>query len=651
MGQSRNDDDNLTTHRMGTPAARSQGGDAGAEACAMPRLALAALLVAAGCCGVQVRKATVFVCLCDRTERLCDSHVLSDFTCAVLRRDGISVQAAKHFPGDAVHELETQAGCDAARQLALAELCYRHARKLDSLLPTPSLTWYRDAACWAARAAASGDCAIVAQASDIHNRSIERLVRLSQDIRCRHRRAWPAVFADAGVQLAGVSPFLNPPQYETLTVARDIMARGMQASYANDGFGVPLVLYRYNDREHAAEPQDCFFPHHLRAGATAVMHPNDAGPPTLVFHDPFEEQTLAIGDATTPMATDRTAALASAVSWAYVRSLGKLGLRRSEAFQPDAGLRLFRPYQPGRIPVILIHGLRSTPAGAWVQTFNHLQNDPALADRFQFWFYFYPTGAPLAANAARLRSELRAALATFDPAGTDPALRQMVLVGHSMGGSLAKMTAQDSGTAVWDSMFTVPPDQLRLSDVSRKALVESLFFQPQPSVSRLVFVATPHHGSEAADRPLGRLMESKIWRQGEFTAAVHEARRENGKDVLAVGVNMRRLDGIGGMRPEDPILKATAELPIDPAVPYHSIIPQIGFENFHLATDGLVKYRSSHIDGAESELIVRGSHIATDTPQVADEIRRILLEHLAVIDAGAGKKDSSHPSDDKPQLR
>src|ERR1700689_5282553 len=110
----------------------------------MLRLALVAALVVAGCSGVQVRKATVFVCLCDRTERLVDSHVLSDFTCEVLRRDGLSVHEAKHAHSDAVHQLEALGDCDTARQLALAELCYRHARKLDSLLPAPSLTWYRD---------------------------------------------------------------------------------------------------------------------------------------------------------------------------------------------------------------------------------------------------------------------------------------------------------------------------------------------------------------------------------------------------------------------------------------------------------------------------------------------------------------------------
>jgi pimeloyl-ACP methyl ester carboxylesterase len=593
------------------------------------RLALVAFLLAAAGCGVQVRQATVFVALCDRKERLIDSHLVSRFTAEVLRHDGLSVPAARVTPGTVARELEGVGNCDAARQLALAELCYREARKLDSLFPSPSLPWYRDAAVWAARAAGSGDPDVIDQATNFHNRAIERLIRLSQDFRCRRGRAWPAVLGDAGINVAGVSPFLDPPQYESLTVARDIIAHGLQTWYRNDGFGVPLVAYRSNER---FDPDGRFFPYDLRAGATAVLHPNDDGPPTLVFHDPFEEHCLSLAGVSLPLATDRTAALAAHMAWAYFHSLARLGLRRSEAFRPEAGLRLFRPYQPGRIPVILLHGLRSTPAAAWGQTFNHLQNDPALAERFQFWVYSYPTGAPLATNAARLRAELRDALATFDPGGQDPALRKMVLVGHSMGGLIAKMAAQDSGTAVWDSVFACPPDALRLSEVTRQRLVDSLFFEPQPCIGRLVFVATPHHGSELANRPTGRLLESKIIRQDEFTAAVKEVARENGRRALAPGVNIHRIDGVGDLRPNAPVLGATAELPIDPSVKYHSIMPEVGTVKHHLATDGVVKYRSSHLDGAESELIVPGIHLDTDTPRVASEIRRILLEHLAAVD-------------------
>src|SRR5689334_17975932 len=87
-------------------------------------LAFAAFLGLAGCSGVQVRRATVLVCLRDRTERLVDSHVLSKLTTAVLDRDGVSVAAAKHAPGAAAHELVELGDPDPPRLLALAELCY-----------------------------------------------------------------------------------------------------------------------------------------------------------------------------------------------------------------------------------------------------------------------------------------------------------------------------------------------------------------------------------------------------------------------------------------------------------------------------------------------------------------------------------------------
>ena len=41
--------------------------------------------------------------------------------------------------------------------------------------------------------------------------------------------------------------------------------------------------------------------------------------------------------------------------------------------------------------------------------------------------------------------------------GKDPGFKQMVVIGHSQGGLLTKMTAIDSGTHLWP--FTVPPEQ------------------------------------------------------------------------------------------------------------------------------------------------------------------------------------------------
>jgi hypothetical protein len=41
-----------------------------------------------------------------------------------------------------------------------------------------------------------------------------------------------------------------------------------------------------------------------------------------------------------------------------------------------------------------------------------------------------------------------------------------------------------------------------------------------------------------------------------------------------------------------------------------------------------VPYTSAHLEGAESELVVKSGHGAQETPEAIAEIRRILLLHL-----------------------
>ena len=45
--------------------------------------------------------------------------------------------------------------------------------------------------------------------------------------------------------------------------------------------------------------------------------------------------------------------------------------------------------------------------------------------------------------------------------------------------------------------------------------------------------------------------------------------------------------------------------------------------------DGVVAYRSAHIDEAVSERVVRWDHSCQGQPEVIEEIRRILLKHAA----------------------
>ncbi len=98
------------------------------------------------------------------------------------------------------------------------------------------------------------------------------------------------------------------------------------------------------------------------------------------------------------------------------------------------GLYLTQPYRPDRIPVIFVHGTFSNPAW-WAEMLNILRGDPILQQKFQFWAFLYNSSAPIVVSATDLRDALRNKVAQLDPEGKDPALREMVVVGHSQGGA------------------------------------------------------------------------------------------------------------------------------------------------------------------------------------------------------------------------
>ena len=89
-----------------------------------------------------------------------------------------------------------------------------------------------------------------------------------------------------------------------------------------------------------------------------------------------------------------------------------------------------------------------------------LEAVPSLRERYQFWTFGYATCAPILYPAHLLRQELRAARGRLDPDGTDPAFDHMILIGHSMGGLLAKMMAQDSRSYLWELRSRQPFEKL-----------------------------------------------------------------------------------------------------------------------------------------------------------------------------------------------
>jgi hypothetical protein len=70
------------------------------------------------------------------------------------------------------------------------------------------------------------------------------------------------------------------------------------------------------------------------------------------------------------------------------------------------------------------------------------------------------------------------------------------------------------------------------------------------------------------------------------------------------------------------------KLPITPSIPYHSIIGDRGRGDTPNSSDGVVPYWSSHLPGAQSELIVNSDHGAQYNPEAIREVERILKKNL-----------------------
>jgi pimeloyl-ACP methyl ester carboxylesterase len=281
----------------------------------------------------------------------------------------------------------------------------------------------------------------------------------------------------------------------------------------------------------------------------------------------------------------------------------------------------------------MIHGFWASPL-TWTAMFNDLRADPYLRQHFQFWFYLYPSGNPYLQTAADLRDTLARLRTEIDPQHRDAALDNMVLVGHSMGGLVAKLMVEDSGNDFWKLVSAQPFDTLKLQPQTRTELQRLFFFPRQPEIRRVVFMATPHHGSSLAPSAAGQLVSQFIRMPRALSQAVHDVAQEDPQIVnrLRDGPVATSLDLLA---PGAPALELLASRPRPAGVHFHSIIGAVSGK-VPEASDGIVDYRSAHLAGVDSELVVPANHQEVHQhPRTVAEVRRILLEHLREVYPGA----------------
>jgi len=326
-----------------------------------------------------------------------------------------------------------------------------------------------------------------------------------------------------------------------------------------------------------------------------------------------------------PLELEPTAALALLLEGAPVWDFEFAGFRLADPQQIlGDGLIMMHPYRPGRIPVVLVHGTVSSPA-RWADMINELTNDPSIRGRYQFWVFQYSTGQPILYSAMLLRRALKAIMTDIDPKGEDSALRRMVVIGHSQGGLLTKLMAIKSGNRFWENASTLPFEEVEMQPETRVLLREAVFFDPVATVRRVVFISTPHRGSYQATGWALNLVRRLIRLPGTLVSQFQDLLVQPAYGQLLMSQLPTSVDN---MSPGHPFLRALNDLAIDPTITAHSIIAVLGDGPVTGKTDGVVAYESAHIDGVESEKVVRSGHSTQSHPETIDEVRRILREHI-----------------------
>ena len=423
--------------------------------------------------------------------------------------------------------------------------------------------------------------------------------------------------------------------------ATKLDVRGLKNDYRWPGIGSPMVAsLKHNPGKDV--PEFSLVPPALKVAVTAFLRlenieenikkGNFTG--ELKLFTTQDKTSVDINGRNVPLAFRPTTALASTLEGSQVYDLELKGLLTGDLslFKETARFKdnvfLMAPYRPGRIPLVLVHGTASSPA-RWAELINEVLNDPVLLPRYQIWLFTYNTGNPVLYSGGLLTQGLKNIVKELDPEGKDEALRKMVVIGHSQGGMLTKLTAIDSGDRFYDRLFLVPIDKLDVSPKTRDLMRSSLFYKPLPFVKQVVFISTPHRGSYLSYNWVGNLMQRIISLPNKLLNPLQEAFQQS-QDVLKIKGMMNSIPrSTDNMNPNNDFIKTFASIPISPEIKAHSIIavknPEDPKEKW---VDGVVAYKSAHVDGVASELIVTSGHSAQDNPDAIEEIRRILIENL-----------------------
>ena len=487
---------------------------------------------------------------------------------------------------------------------------------------------------------------------DVYNRSLEALLREVRDGQNLQTEKKIRIGNEQqGIEFTvRIEGRWRDQKFDRFELVSDYQASGLDNQYHTYGLGVPLIAVR--KQQAVSSSFEKYYPPEITIPMTAFMHLKSHqivdidGPrakireAVLTLYDPLEQTIVQADSKVVPLESDITTPLAYGLRDPLLSKgvLATASLLDADFAPESFGMFMLEPYDPTKIPVLMVHGFWSSPV-TWVHMFNDLRANRDIHENYQFWFYSYPTGQPFWISAQKMRQDLAQIRRELDPNGDSKSLDQMVLVGHSMGGLMSVLQTVESENHFWNAVGSGPIENLTGDSEVIQRLRDTFYFSPNPAIDRVITLATPFKGSEFANAATQWVSGKLFMLPSATTSAFQELEKLNEgklrKSFLATATS------IDSLAPSDPVLVALGSARRSKSVQTHNIIGKLPKSKFRRASnedpaetgDGVVSVHSASNEFAESQVYVPAEHSRLHQhPSSILEVRRILIEHLVEHD-------------------
>ena len=209
------------------------------------------------------------------------------------------------------------------------------------------------------------------RACDLYNAALEgalRIVQAKGNLRPGTTQVIQTANHNCRLDIVLQSQDWHEGDFDYFEFVTDYEVHGLRNHYHNFGLGVPLIAV--HKRHEGEESHEEFYPADLSFPVTAFMRvktdPNtnkSTGHAVLELYDPLNQPRIQVAAAQVPLETDLSTPLAHTLSQPALddNRLSTIGLLNTKKAHELRGLYMLEPYRPEKIPVVMVHGLWSSP--------------------------------------------------------------------------------------------------------------------------------------------------------------------------------------------------------------------------------------------------------------------------------------------------